>query len=685
MSHAARQVHGCLLLACLLVLPQAAPAAAADAAARIERLSASVRNATAVRAVKRLQGALNHYREAGLWEEAAKLFTRDAIAQVGDQRHFGPQAIAALLQAQALAGTGRSRLGDGDLNSHLVFSPVITIDNDGRIARGRWHELSLTGRYNVAANWANGIYENEYLQEQGVWKIRRLHYHPSFVGPYSPGWRNADQSDRVTIVPYHYSPDGAGMPIPLDPVVTAADRAPRGEAAQRQRVAELNAQLACLQAESQVRNLQSAYGFYMDRRMWDDIADLYAADGSFEPGQRGVYRGRASIRHALEQIGPQDLAPGVINDHIQMQPVVTLSADCTSATLRGTEFVMAGQNGGDAAWGINIHDDTYRLIDGKWRLQSAHVYQRMRSDYTQGWAKSAFPVRSAQPGFEPDAPPTVQYAAYPVFFLPPMPFRNPGRDARPFGRPVAKATGSLQQLLVQAERNLEIVRAQDGAENVSNAYGYYIDEFQWDLTADLFSVNGSKELAGVGNYIGRERVRQSMVGRYGRGGRRAAGMTLHQKTQPVVTVDADGQGARIRNKLLQLNSSRDGDGSYIIGIYENNIVRENGAYKISRMDLDYTWNANYSTGWARVPERRAAVAGNAAAPPARAQAPAAAAPGAAAPAPRAAGPAGAGAGLPPPDGPLRGAPAAPYPDVAVMAFHYRNPVSGRDPPELLPP
>ncbi len=38
---------------------------------RIERLSASVRNATAIRAVKRLQFALNHYREAGLWQEAA--------------------------------------------------------------------------------------------------------------------------------------------------------------------------------------------------------------------------------------------------------------------------------------------------------------------------------------------------------------------------------------------------------------------------------------------------------------------------------------------------------------------------------------------------------------------------------------------------------------------------------------
>ena len=645
---------------------------AASSQLRIERLAANVRNVTAVRAVKRLQVALNHYREAGLWQEAAQLFTRDATALYGAQSMAGRAEILAFLQSQALAGTGRRAMGEGDLNTHLAFSPVITVDADGRIVRGRWHELSLTGHYGVNADWANGIYENVYAEEDGVWKIRHLHYYPSFVGPYTPGWRNADRSDKVTIAPFHYTPAGAGTPIPLEPVIAPADRAPRDAEGQKRRVAQLSARLACLQAESKIRSLQSAYGFYMDRRMWDDIADLYADDGTFEPGQRGVYRGRASIRHALEQIGPKDLAVGVINDHIQLQPVVTLAADCQSATLRGTEFVMAGQNGGDAAWGINLHDDTYRFIDGKWRLQSAHVYQRMRSDYTQGWAKSAFPVRTAAAGFEPDAPPTVKYAAYPVFFVPPLRYGNPGLDRRPFGSPVpASSAASLEEQLTIAERDLEIASAQDGAENVANAYGYYIDEFLWDNTAELFSVNGSKELAGVGNYIGREHVRDSMVARYGRGGRRAGSMTLHQKTEPVVTVADDGRTARIREKLLQLNSSRDGDGSYIVGIYEDNIVRENGVWKISRMDLDYTWTANYSTGWARVTPRRAPAA--AAATPATPAAPAGPAPAA----PRAT--------LPPPDGPLRGAPAAPYPDLFTMAFHYRNPVSGREPPELLPP
>ncbi|MEO6185249.1 MAG: nuclear transport factor 2 family protein, partial [Steroidobacteraceae bacterium] len=255
-------------------------------ALRVARLSASVRHATAVRSVKRLQNALNHYREAGQWQEAAALFTRDASAQVGALEVAGRAQIAAMLRSQALAGTGRKSLGEGDLNSHMAFSPVVTVDPDGRVARGRWHELSMTGHFGINADWADGIYENEYVEEGGIWKIRRLQYFPSFVGPYTPGWRNADQSDKVTIVPFHYSPDRAGTPIPQSPPLTAADRSPRDAAGQRTRIAQLAAQLACLQAESKIRSLQNAYGFYMDRRMWDDIADLFAHDGTFEPGQR---------------------------------------------------------------------------------------------------------------------------------------------------------------------------------------------------------------------------------------------------------------------------------------------------------------------------------------------------------------------------------------------------------------
>src|SRR5690606_37930494 len=174
---------------------------------------------------------------------------------------------------------------------------------------------------------------------------------------------------------------------------------------------------------------------------------------------------------------------------------------------------------------------------------------------------------------------------------------------------------SLEELaarLDDAERRLAVARAYDGAENVSNAYGYYIDEFLWHDMADIFAVDGWKELSYVGTYVGRERIRESVIRRYRTVGRRANSLVIHQKTQPVIHVEPDGLSARIRTRLFQMNSSFANEGSWLAGIYENRVVLEDGVWKIAEMDLDYTWMAGYTVGWAGVEagaERRFAPAG----------------------------------------------------------------------------
>src|SRR5689334_20268491 len=49
----------------------------------------------------------------------------------------------------------------------------------------------------------------------------------------------------------------------------------------------------------QLRNLQGIFGYYFDKAMWDDVADLFADDGTIELGLNGVYVGKANIRKYL--------------------------------------------------------------------------------------------------------------------------------------------------------------------------------------------------------------------------------------------------------------------------------------------------------------------------------------------------------------------------------------------------
>ena len=85
----------------------------------------------------------------------------------------------------------------------------------------------------------------------------------------------------------------------------------------------------------------------------------------------------------------------------------------------------------------------------------------------------------------------------------------------------------------------------------------------------------------------------------------------------------------------------------------SNEALEDGAWTLSGMDLDYVWQAPFRGGWARVktPPTAPDVALTREFPP---------------------------------DRPLRGSVAPPFPKAHAVPFHYKNPVSGRVPPVLLP-
>ena len=80
------------------------------------------------------------------------------------------------------------------LNDHFQLQPIVTVADDGLTAKGRWRLFLMTGVAGSGSggNWGEGVYENEYVKENGVWKIRKLHWFANFVAPYEGGWLNTD-------------------------------------------------------------------------------------------------------------------------------------------------------------------------------------------------------------------------------------------------------------------------------------------------------------------------------------------------------------------------------------------------------------------------------------------------------------------------------------------------------------
>jgi hypothetical protein len=568
---------------------------------RVDRLEALTERVEAISAIKRLQYAYGHYAELGLWHDFADLFADTGIGHYA-QGDLDREGIRSLFVKEV--GGGRVGLADSRIYPHISMQPVVTLASDGQTANGRWHIMAMLGAYGTSASWAGGVYENQYIRENGVWKMKDVRYIQQYSGRYeNPGWTAAREP-----APFHFDASRVGKPIIDSGLGT---RGPgletRGSgldlASLAARMADLSARAQRLSDEIEVTNLQHAYGYYVDRKMWDDVADLFASDGIMEIGLQGVYAGPTSIRRGLNAFGR--LAEGEVNDHVHLQTIVTVLPDGT-ARGRGTELAMTSS--ARALWSQSIYENVFVKQGGVWKFKSMHVYPRFIVDAEKGWAKDAQPAPGPSREFPPDRPPTEKYEIYPRFHIVPLHFAHPvtgrppqypdksdpglavrGSGLATVGRgfqPRRGQTKDLESLLAATELSIERSLAYHASENLSSAYGYDLDESTRDKTPDV--------------------------------------LALHQIVQPVIHVSADARTAKTRTRLFQLGGPAGGEGSWTSGIYENSYINDNGTWKPSLTDLHPVWSAPSHGGWIR-----------ATTPPA-------------------------------------------------VPFHYKNPVSGRKPPVLLP-
>jgi hypothetical protein len=681
----------CLALLCAAVFATtlSVPAArAADAGtAGLDALARDTERAEAIRAVKNLQYAYAHYAQFGLWSEMGALFAGDGQVIWGDKTLTGPAAIAKY--NMDTFGAGKPGVPEGVMNTLFIEVPLVNLSVDGNSAQARWYGLHMLGG-GADARWEGGTFQNEYVKDKGVWKISRLHFTPQFGGPYETGMRFL--VNPLALVPYHFqNADVVGTPIPAP--VGAPSKTTASLASLEQRIDALN-------AEDKVRNLQNAWGHYIDRKMWDDVTDLFTADGVLEIGGVGIYDGTASIRRALERDGPAGLRNGQLNDHPLLDTLIEIAAGGQEAHVRSLELGMLGdQEKGAGYWTVSVHDNRFVKQDGVWKIREMRVFPLLKTDYTQGWGKSRIVDEQPAKAFAADrAVPAADAGdrVIPVFLRHPVTGKEVSypQGAKVVARnallkPLAAGksaapSGSVDARIAEAARKLAVSKGYDGATNMTASYTFYLDDGQWTSLGAAFAERGAKQVPGIGFYIGPERIAHRTGAQPAVNSTRPGSGGWHWLLQPVVDVAADGRSAKVRTRLFHPLPSNTG-GSIEGGMYPNNqVVLEKGVWKLWSVTIDEAYfSAQFPTGWARSPAPRAA-----AAPGARAAAPATA--------PAATPPAAAPGAAYPPDITLpalgkrmegfAGGPgqAIRWPGILPMWFHYKNPVSGRVPERYWP-
>lgn len=534
----------------------------------IDSLARDVERVESVREVKDLQRTYVQLLQFGQWKSAAALFADNGTFQWGDQTVTGRRAIADWLRTDAGAMDGIRR---GSLHTVIADEPLINLSVDGRSAKVRWAGLRFLGDGAGATRIEGGIYENEYVLQGRDWKISLLHYYPQYAGPYETGWRNV--GGPLPIVPYHFDPNSAGVPIP-EPTGTA----PRTRASAE----ELANRIERLNDEDSVRNLQHAYGYYVDRRMWSDVVDLFAWDSKVVIDGVGVYRGSRGVRQAMERMGPENLTQGILNDHVIFDTIVDVKSNGREAVTRGIELGMIGDaNTRAASWEFNVFRNEFvQERNGVWKLKELHITPLIVAPYIGGWGTGGTAPRVNRP---------------PAF----LDVLDRG-SSRHFDHGGWDRHDSSRVNVTDLKRRLNRSAAYDATENVSAAYTAYLDDLRLDEMALIHAQKGHKLSPFAGYFQGPERIAAAGHAVYGANPPVLRNsLSFHWRPQPVITVSHDGRSASLRARLLQPRTSANNAGTFNGAMYNDQFVVENGVWKVWSLTIDeFYWSSvNWAGGW----------------------------------------------------------------------------------------
>src|SRR6185503_8855965 len=90
----------------------------------------------------------------------------------------------------------------------------------------------------------------------------------------------------------------AMIAVSLTTVALAKDAKPTLDQLES-RIAAAETQVARAHDYEELENLKSAYGYYLDKSLWAEVAGLFAEDGTLEIGGRGVFVGREKVHQSL--------------------------------------------------------------------------------------------------------------------------------------------------------------------------------------------------------------------------------------------------------------------------------------------------------------------------------------------------------------------------------------------------
>jgi hypothetical protein len=164
-----------------------------------------------------------------------------------------------------------------------------------------------------------------------------------------------------------------------------------------EQVRHLTRSVEILSDTNAVRRLQHAYGYYLDKCLYDEVVALFSPDsevrfmGGIFKGKVGAHRLYCDRFRKNFTGGHNGPIFGFLLDHPQLQDVIDIAPERDLAFGRFRTFMQAGRHEsakGDMRqwWEGGLYENTYAREDNVWKIKILNYRPVWHATFEKGWA-----------------------------------------------------------------------------------------------------------------------------------------------------------------------------------------------------------------------------------------------------------------------------------------------------------
>ncbi len=155
--------------------------------AKVKAMEKELQRLKDIEAIRKLEHAYSFYLVMWMPDEIIDLFTdrSDTMLEWPEGTFYGKDGL------QRFFGNINPNKDPEFMHQMMHLSDVIDIAEDGKTGRGRWWgfgAMALPMGEGVMQAFACGIYENDFIKEDGVWKLWKIKWVPVYSGTPARGW-----------------------------------------------------------------------------------------------------------------------------------------------------------------------------------------------------------------------------------------------------------------------------------------------------------------------------------------------------------------------------------------------------------------------------------------------------------------------------------------------------------------